>query len=348
MTISTISSIYQPVDVSLSQDAASGIKATIANNGAETLSLLGFDNLLDDDGYVEKLMVFSGDVKVDFNGYHLYPAIDRLRMSDFTSLYPGETIEITIDPAEVHDLSIGGNYTVFTKGLFLLGTPDSTSLSGASVPYSSNKLAIEINGTRAAQSFRDFASQSSERASMIDCSDPEQSAKFTNITIKEASLLASHAASAARSGPADQFEFFFKTTNTTAREHVAARFDAMASAVLTIGTTPYLHCVEPYGMNYCTNRSSIAAYATNPGGNLFFCPVFYDYPVMPDTCRGYDSRAGILLHEMSHNEEIYKPATGDYAYGPNGSLALPSDQALLNADSFLAYAFGVKYGCYLD
>jgi peptidyl-Lys metalloendopeptidase len=67
-------------------------------------------------------------------------------------------------------------------------------------------------------------------------------------------------------------------------------------------------------------------------------PGFFAAPLV-----GRDSKAGTLIHELSHIEV----GTQDYAYGAAAVLSLPSDEAANNADTYEYYAedsYTILYG----
>ena len=66
----------------------------------------------------------------------------------FTYLDAQQSIELTMDLAESYDVLTGGVHTIFAKGEMAYAEMDSTTLIGT-IPYESNQLTVDINGTEA-------------------------------------------------------------------------------------------------------------------------------------------------------------------------------------------------------
>lgn len=93
----------------------------------------------------------------------------------FQTIAPGETVEAEWDPAQVHDLSSGGQFDFVTSGSFLTAEIDSTDLTG-SVAYSSNTLASKVDGVAAAKVRRDFHEKVKRTDVQSDCTGTQLSA----------------------------------------------------------------------------------------------------------------------------------------------------------------------------
>jgi peptidyl-Lys metalloendopeptidase len=83
----------------------------------------------------------------------------------------------------------------------------------------------------------------------------------------------------------------------------------------------------------CDNEQGVYAYVypTDTAHNIYCCSAFWTAPV----AGGYDTRAGTLIHELSHFNNI--GSTGDYAYGTAAARSLAAsnpDRARANADNY--------------
>jgi len=83
----------------------------------------------------------------------------------------------------------------------------------------------------------------------------------------------------------------------------------------------------------CDDEQGVYAYVypTDTAHNIYCCSAFWTAPV----AGGYDTRAGTLIHELSHFNNI--GSTGDYAYGTGAARNLAStnpDRARQNADNY--------------
>jgi len=155
--------------------------------------------------------------------------------------------------------------------------------------------------------------------------------------------MASAAADAAESGPAETFETFFKDTSQSTRQAVAASFRKVAEECSsTPGGTGKSYCTDEHG----TCGGGLLAYTywqnTYSGsvGSTYYCPVYYStIPAKGIRCDD-QSQASNTLHETTHAVL----ATRDIAYGLANVKALSGSQALHNADSYTYYAIGMCDG----
>lgn len=203
-----------------------------------------------------------------------------------------------------------------------------------SVPYSSNELSIEVDAAQAA-SVASAVKPLDKRTKVASCSGTRSSALST--ALKNTVSLANAAASAAQSGSSSRFQEYFKTTSSSVRSTVAARFRAVASEASSTssGSTTY-YCTDTYG--YCS--SNVLAY-TLPAYNIIAnCDIYYTYlSALTRTCHAQD-QATTTLHEFTHAPGVYSPGTDDLGYGYDAATALSSSQALNNADTYALFANG--------
>lgn len=275
----------------------------------------------------------------DFKGVLLRLKTGDLTQESFMAIAPGQTLETEVDIAELYDVETDDSYTVQAMGAMRYAEAGDTKLAGA-LDFSSNALVMNINGTEAKEvPYALDAIVKRTRLNTGSCSTARLSAVRT--ALSNCARLASGAATAATSGSATTFNTFFKSTSSSVRSTVAARFRAIAAdcgSTTSGGTTTY--CNDPYG--YCT--SNVLAYAIPSQNIISYCPAFYSYlPALTSTCRAQD-QAGTVLHEETHTPGVYSPGTQDYAYGYAASIRLSTSQALLNADSYALFANG-KFLC---
>ncbi|KAL8709215.1 MAG: hypothetical protein Q9220_005957 [cf. Caloplaca sp. 1 TL-2023] len=234
------------VAVTLSSAGGSVVKASIKNNAAETFKFLKSGTFLDT-APVDKATVFKNGAAVPFKGVLLRVKTTELTDAAFVTLAPGATLESTFELAAVTDLSAGGAFEVVAEGAVPLASADSTSLSGSKLAFRSNKLSITVDGAAAAR-VAPAVHILDERTVITSCGGT-QGTTLRN-ALSRAVTLANNAANAAQSGSAAKFQEYFKTTATSARNTVAARFRGVATQAgsTTSGGTRY-YCTDPYG--YC-------------------------------------------------------------------------------------------------
>jgi deuterolysin len=159
---------------------------------------------------------------------------------------------VTFDVAELHDLSVGGTYSVQSSGALSFAEADSNELVG-SVPFESNKLDLDVDGDEAAAVRVEFHAKRTRVTS--SCTGTRLS--ITQQALSNCANLARIGQQAAQSGAAAKLTEFFKSSTSTTRSTVATVFSRVASECGTTnsGVSTY-YCSDPYGV--CTG--SVLAY----------------------------------------------------------------------------------------
>jgi len=249
----------------------------------------------------------------------------------FTTLAPGEAFTSVINIAAFHDVS-GGEYTVSTVGAIPFATLNTTDIAG-SVAYQSNELPLTLLDDDIAVVPRAVPILD-KRTILRSCSgSPGSEHRQSLATLVD---VARFAANEARTGNAATFQEFFKTTSSTTKSTVAARYDAIAreASSTTSGATTY-YCNDPYG--YCSPNT--LAYTLPSQNVLANCPIYYDLSTLSSVCRQQD-QVTTALHEFTHAPGVFGPGTQDLAYGYSASTQLTASQAVQNADTYALYANG--------
>jgi len=331
------------LDVKLSAEGNTMIKAAITNTGSRALNLLNKGTLLDN-AAVEKVRVSSTAGKVPFLGIRKRVKTTELSQDAFTSIEAGQTIEVKVDMATVHDLSTGGSFKVAAYGAVPFAEAGSTALvPGQALTYNSNELEVNVDGAAAAKVERAIPPlESLDKRTVVqsDCTGSQRQNVLS--ALQYCNQLANAASSAATSGSASKFQEYFKTTSSSTRRTVAARLSAVAqecSSSTSGATTQY--CSDVY--NACD--SNTLAYTQPSNDVVVNCPLYFSYlPVISQSCHAQDM-ATTTLHEYTHAPGVYSPGTEDNAYGYDASIQLSSSQAVLNADTYALYANAIYVGC---
>ncbi|KAI9756655.1 MAG: hypothetical protein M4579_003744 [Chaenotheca gracillima] len=326
------------VEVSLSPAENAAVKVSLKNTGATDLHLLKYGTFLDS-APVQKAVVYKDGAEVPFQGILRRTLTTGLSKDAFTSVAAGETVEKTITLAEVHDLQASGKYDIVTQGSFPTASDDFSTISGEAVYFRSNDLSIDVDGAKAAKV--EFAIKALDTRTITTSCSGSQGTALKN-ALSRAVTLSNAAANAATSGSASKFQEYFKTTSSSVRATVAARFRGVASQAgsTTSGSTRY-YCTDPYG--YCD--SNTLAY-TLPANNLIAnCPIYYTViPNLTGTCHAQDQTT-TSIHEFTHAPATYSPGTQDLGYGYAAATSLSSNSAVNNADSYALYANAIYVGC---
>ena len=234
-----------PLVVAVSSIGNGVLKIRMTNTGASDLSLYKYGTIMEE-GPTQKLTVLKNGALVQHEGILRRYLTTDLTEDAFTTLAAGEAIEQTVNLASVADLSTGGDYDVFAAGAIALATPGTTTLSGESVTYDSNLLTIQVDGAAAAK-VEKAVKPLDKRTLEESCSSSANNAALQK-ALRQAVTLANNAATAATSGSASKFNEYFKTTSSSVRSTVAARFRGIAKqAGSTTGGGTFYYCTDVYG-----------------------------------------------------------------------------------------------------
>ncbi|KAI1132829.1 neutral protease 2-like protein [Nemania abortiva] len=320
-----------PLDVQIEQVGNSGLKAVITNTGAEDLKVLKTGTILDS-APVEKVQVFQGNSKLDFQGIRLRISNAGFDEEAFQTIAAGQAIEVSFDVAELHDLAASGAYDFVASGVLSYAAADSTEIAGA-VPYSSNTLTAEVNGAEAAQVRSAFLNK--RTAVQSDCTGTKLTSTRNAVTACRS--FAAAASSAALSNTAKVNEYF-KSTSVGSR--VASVFaKVITECGSTTGGSSRTYCSDVYGA--CS--SNVLAYTLPSASYIVNCPLYFSaLPATTNTCHAQD-QATTTLHEVTHLTQV--AGTDDLGYGYAAATRLTSAQALNNADSYALFANAIHVGC---
>ncbi|KAA8642049.1 hypothetical protein EYZ11_005587 [Aspergillus tanneri] len=323
------------LSVKLSQIDNSRVKAVITNAGKEDVEFVHL-NFFRDQAPVKKVAVYRGKNEVQFEGIKRRFRMNGLTKEAITSLAAGSSIEDEFDIASTSDLAQGGTITINSHGLVPLVKDNKVT---GYIPYQSNDLQLDIDGTKAAKVTKAIL-HNLRRTTLADCSGETQSALEKALT--NAADLANKAAEAAESGDASKFQEYFKVTDDQTRKTVAERLRAVAKeASSTSGGATTYHCKDTQG--YC--EPNVLAY-TLPSQNLIAnCDIYYsELPPLADQCHAQD-QATTSLHEFTHAPGVYEPGTEDLGYGYDAATKLSAKDALNNADTYALYANAIALSC---
>ncbi|KAJ5638255.1 hypothetical protein N7490_008134 [Penicillium lividum] len=316
------------LDVTLTQVDNTRIKAVVKNVGQEKVTFMHL-NFFRDSAPVKKVTVYQNNTEVTFEGIKRRMKLQGLTADALTTLGVGKTVEDEFDIAATTDMSRGGSVTICSSGFVPLVLDGDVS---GSVSYCSNRLEIEVDAVKSSQVTK--AIQPLGRRTQLSCNNSTLSEELSEALRTTASLAAA-AAIAARLGSASKFQEYFKTTDQSVREVVAARLDAVAkeASMTTSGATTY-YCTDPYG--YC--ETNVLAYTIPSRNEIANCGIYYSYlPELSRNCH-YQDRATTSLHEFTHAPGVYSPGTEDLGYGYSASTALQSREAVMNADTYALYS----------
>lgn len=282
------------------------VNVTISNTGKNPVKVLKWFTPVED--VEEPLFKVTRDgAAVDYVGAHY----KRLAPTgnDYINLKSGESFTRTVDLGQYYDLSATGAYE-------LEYNYDVTALA-------SNKLQLVVEG-RSVPELVVVPEAVTGSTSFTKCTTSQQSSLLTART--EAGNYSANAfayLNAGTQGP--RYTTWFGVYNSTRYNTVKTHFSAIGSAMDTQNVT--FNCG-------CKKKNVYAYVYSNRPYTIYLCGVFWTAPMT-----GTDSKAGTLIHEMSHFTVV--AGTDDWAYGQTNAKALAiSDptKAVDNADSHEYFA----------
>ena len=234
-----------PIAITLAEAGNAMVEVTMTNTGATDLSLYKYGTIMEA-GPVQKVSVYKDGVILPHEGVLRRYLTTNLNEDAFTTLAAGKSVVETINLPTIADFSAGGTYEVEASGAIPLATLGTTTLSGQAVTYASNKLTITVNGAEASKVEKAFKPLDKRTVVQSGCSSAQNTALRN--ALSNAVSLANAAATAATSGSASKFNEYFKTTSSSVRSTVAARFRGVVTQAssTTSGGTKY-YCTDVYG-----------------------------------------------------------------------------------------------------
>jgi len=251
---------------------------------------------------------------------------------DFTILKAGETYRTTIDLSASYDLRKSGQYVItYSSPLQHASLSNGEMLkhtNGLPMVVQSAPLSLWVDGSDQLAMAKDSTPsapvQTVGALSYSRCTTSQQSQLPT--AISAAQTYSENAKGYLAGGTVGAryttwFGAYTSSRHATASQHFVAIDDALDNKPITIDCS-------------CKKKTTYAyVYPTQPY-TVYVCGAFWNA-----ANTGTDSRAGTLIHEMSHFNAV--AGTDDHVYGQSGakSLAISNpDAALDNADSHEYFA----------
>jgi len=302
-----------------SQDVLVTVK--ISNPSNHTVKVLKW--FTPQDGVEEALFAVRRDGEpVAYTGAHYKrPAATG---KDYMSLKSGESITSTVNLGDYYDLSRTGQYDIsYAVASFNLYDEKGNAFNYRDT-LTSAKISANVDG-RAAKG----------RPTPPPPPPPGGNSYNACTTDQQTSLVAARNQAKTYAGEAEtylighnsstsRYTTWFGLFTTTRHDIVETHFTAISDAMDNAGITFDCKCKQNY---------YAYVYPDEPY-NIYLCKVFWQAPLS-----GTDSKAGTLIHEMSHFNAV--ASTDDFVYGQSGAMNLANtnpDQAIRNADSHEYFA----------
>ena len=301
------------------------IRVTVSNTGASDAKILRW--LTPVDGVRADLFSVTLDGEpVEYMGILAKRAAPTA--SDYITLKSGETLDYTVNLADYYDLSQGGYYQIAYRAESF----DAPAVRRQSVKLKSASVAAWIYGTAKKLP----PSASNDNFSII----PNSDYTVSGCTTAQTNTLPG-AVGAAKAYAFDAYSYLNAGTQgarytTWFGAYTATRYNTVRTHFLNIKN---LLAGENYVINcsgsQCTSGTFAYVFPTDTATHTIY--VCNQFNLAATT--GTDSKAGTLIHEMSHFNDI--AGTSDFAYGQSAAMSLASsnpNNAVANADNHEYFA----------
>jgi deuterolysin len=278
--------------------------------------------------------VKKGNV-LPFFGTHIEIDPKALQDSSFRSLLPSATIDVHFDVAYVYDLSAGGIVELVSRGTLLYAT--SGSVVTGSIPFESNILTVNIDGSEAAATREAHIANvwNPEFILQGGCTQGQHDLLDKVRALCENRAYSAWKASLPGTGNHAKILEFFKDDTEAIRKKLNEGF-------LTMG----LECTsmnEGVTKMYCNDQgdcpAGVLATTVWAGNelNLKYCPMWFNsyYQIDHPGCHEGD-KTKTMTHELAH--ALF--SVGDVKYGYDNFVLLNSTENLNNADTYAFFAKG--------
>lgn len=314
-------------------DFLGAVEISITNTGKQTVRLPKWQ--LPNDEFDAKLFSISyNGAPVAYEGKMVKRGVPVA--ADFAILQPGQTYRRTVDLSAGYDLSRTGQYVVtFRAPLQHASTSDRVMLHQANgLPMSAQSAPLQLwvdgidqlGGTKLAAAKKPVGpSAVVNGVNYVGCTTARTSS--AGQAVVQARAYAENAKGYLNGGTVGPryttwFGAYTSSRYSTARSH----FQAIDTALDQNNGQITINCG-------CTSSAYAYVYANQPY-QIYVCNAFWNAPLT-----GTDSKAGTLVHEMSHFTVV--AGTDDHAYGQSAAKSLATSNptnALDNADNHEYFA----------
>jgi len=245
--------------------------------------------------------------------------------NDYIKLKAGESVTSAVPLSQYYDLSASGVYAVTydVAAANLSSEKDGPNQGVETLTSNTLELAIEgrpVSGPAIEAITPDAVTGST---TFNKCTTAQQSNLLS--ARNQASTYSGDALSYLNAGKQGaRYTTWFGVLDSSRYSTVKTHFSAISNAMDTAAVKFDCGCKKPYYAYVYPTRPYI----------IYLCKVFWQAPLT-----GTDSKAGTLIHEMSHFNVV--ASTDDYVYGQSGarSLAITDpDKAVDNADNHEYFA----------
>lgn len=298
------------------------VNVTIANNTKHTVRVLKWFTPFD--GVEESLFVVTRDGEpVAYTGA-LYKRPNATGQ-DYISLKAGESLSTVVNLGEFYDLSESGQYEVFYGvASFNLYNEKGNAFKYKDV-LTSEAISFKADGRSATKGKPTPPPTPPPGGNTFNSCTAEQQTDILSARAQATSYATEsrNYLNGINSGT-QRYVTWFGVFSSARHNTVTNNFNAISNAFNTAGINFDCKCKQPY----------YAYVYPNQPYNIYLCKYFWLAPLA-----GTDSKAGTLIHEMSHFDVV--AGTDDFVYGQTGAMNLAStnpNDAIKNADNHEYFA----------
>ena len=334
------------VELSLPQSSFSAshdvpVQVTFVNTSNKAQPLLKW--YTPEGGVKEDLFdITVNGVDAPYTGMHIKRAAPT--KADYMLLQPGQRVQFSVELTSLYDLPVSGNYQIqyHVKSLALFGQPaklSATELASLQQTAVAQPIAelnsaavfaqIDVEPSLRSETIQSLATPLAGSVSYAaNCSSSRRTSIAT--ALGSAKTYASNSVSYLNNYPVAtransvRYKTWFGSYTSTRWSKVTTNFSKISSALQNQALQFDCGCTDSY----------FAYVYPNQPYKVYLCNAFWSA-----ANTGTDSKAGTIVHELSHFTVV--AGTDDIAYGQAGakSLALSNPtQAVINADSHEYFA----------
>ncbi len=312
----------EPAQASYSRDDRVLVKLTYTNKSDQTVRLLkwttGLEGRIDED----VLSIWFNDQEVAYHGRHYKrgPATAE----NYVVLAPSQSVSATIDLQLSYGVALAGEYRLMWRANFAAAISSTSNLDRHEIIAEQGvKLLLEQN-----IALPEFSRPSRLPAQFVGCSGERPSQITSALAVAES--YARVARDDLSATPTDlrpearRYREWFGNYDPSRWSKVQDNFNRIYSTVS--GRTLLFDCT-------CTEPYYAYVYPSQPY-NIYLCNAFWNAPTS-----GTDSKAGTIIHEVSHFTAVTD--TDDVTYGQSACRDLARNEpsnAIRNADSHEYFA----------
>lgn len=243
--------------------------------------------------------------------------------NDYITLNPGDSLDYDVTLSDYYSFAETGDYEIVydTASLNMYSGDGDAKIAGS---MKSTELVLTIERREAPASKPGLITAIGGSTNYNSCNSGQQSALLT--ARANASTYAHESLDYFNAGKAgDRYVKWFGTLDVTRWGTPRSHYNSIASYVDNAAVTFDCSCTDPGVYAY--------VYPSDPS-TIYLCSVFWYAPAT-----GTDSKAGTLIHEMSHF--YINGGTDDYVYGQSGAMSLAinsPNNAVMNADNHEYFA----------